>query len=348
MKQINRLANNANISGSCKANNKINQDVRMISNMIKQKNKSKVQRKPDTSFKMIQKPCATLNKFFIESQFNDAYRDVMTSINQICPDQKILFNLQSLPVVSTLYDITKRLPVSILKLVNQFIVKLNTSIKSLPESSDIINDFNNYLPLASDLKKYVQNKGINKFYKDIGVDFNLYADTPPNAPIEFIQITAAKRELTDAETKYVISFVIKKVLESVSDQMKLTVHFVIKNDPLDGENLFNKTISASKYATQQVAIEFIFIDGYYTNDYNVDYDCYAQDNSKKISNTDGADNFYSFKDLGENTMLNDNDIITQLNKKYREHEIEMSNFNVNVPYPIYQNKSNAKAPSWPN
>ena len=339
--KINRLANNLN---SNRTNSRINQDVKMISNMINQKNKNKVQVNPDTSFKMLRKPCNTLNKFFIETQFNDSYRDVMTSINQICPDQKILFNLQSLPVVSTLYDTTKRLPVSIIKLVNQFIVKLNTSIKSLPESGDIINDFNNYLPLASDLKKYVQNKGINKFYKDIGVDFNLYADTPPNAPIEFIQITAAKRELTDAETKYIISFVIKKVLESVQDQMKLTVHFVLKNDPLAGENLFDKTISSSPYATQQVAIEFVFIDGYYTNDYNVDYDCYAQDSSKKISNTDGADNFYSFKDLGENTMLNDNEIITQLNKKYKEHSIEMANFNINVPYPIYQNKENAKSP----
>lgn len=347
IKQINRLANSTNYN-TCPSKSKINQDVKMISNMIKQKNKSKVQTKPNMAFNMIKKPCVKLNKFFVETQFNDAYRDVMTSINQICPDQKILFNLQSLPVVSTLYDVSKRLPVSILKLVNQFLVKLNMSVKSLPESGDIINDFNNYLPLASDLKKYVENKGINKFYKDIGVDFNLYADTPPNAPVEFVQITAAKRELTDAETKYVISFAIKKVLESVKDQMKLTVHFVIKNNPLEGENLFFKTITSSLNTTQQVAIEFVFIDGYYTNDYNADYDCYAQDNSKKISNTDGADNFFSFKDLGEDTMLNDNEIITQLNKKYREHEIEMSNFNVNVPYPIYQNKANAVAPSWPN
>lgn len=61
--------------------------------------------------------------------------------------------------------------------------------------------------------------------------------------------------------------------------------------------------------------------------------------------SDGADNFYSFNSLGENTMLNSNEIITELNKKYREHEIEMSNFNVNIPYPIYQNPTSAKEQS---
>jgi hypothetical protein len=299
----------------------------------------------NNKIELVNKPCNTLNKFFVETQFNDAYRDVMTAINIICPDQKILFNLQSLPVTTTLYDTTKRLPFSILKLVNQFIIKLNDSIKSLPESGDILNNFNNYLPLTADLKKYVDNKGINKFYKDIGVDFNLYADTPPNAPVEFIKIVEARREFTEAETKYIITFAIKKVLQSVSDQMRLSVHFVIKNDPLSGENMFDKIISPG--LSQQVAIEFIFIDGYYTSDYNVDYDCYgAENNTKKISMTDGADNFYSFDALGKDTMLNDNDIIKQLNSKYREHEIEMANFNVNIPYPIYQTPTDSKTPKF--
>ena len=321
---------------------KINDDINLISSLRKQKhvrfNDVKSYKNED-EFQLIQKSCVKLNKFFIGTQFNDSYRDIMTAINIICPDQKILFNLQSLPVITTLYDTTKKLPISIVKLVNQFIIKLNQSIKSLPESSDILNNYNNYLPLTADLKKYVENKGINKFYKDIGVDFNLYADTPPNAPVQFIKIIEARREYTDAETKYIITFVIKKVLESVNDQMKVSVHFVLKNDPLIGENLFDKTTSQKQ--SQQIAIEFIFIDGYYTNNYNADYDCYGMEsNTKKISMTDGADNFYSFESLGKNNMLNDNEIITQLNKKYKEHEIEMSNFNVNIPYPIYQTPPN--------
>ena len=39
-------------------------------------------------------PCKKLNKFFVQSQFNDSYRDVLTAFNTLCPDQKTIFNLQ--------------------------------------------------------------------------------------------------------------------------------------------------------------------------------------------------------------------------------------------------------------
>ena len=47
-----------------------------------------------------------------------------------------------------------------------------------------------------------------------------------------------KKEFTEAETKYVVSFVLQKIVKTVTDQMKITVHFVMKNDPLAGEGLF--------------------------------------------------------------------------------------------------------------
>ena len=244
-----------------------------------------------------------------------------------------------------MYDLRKELPPAIKKLADQFIIKLNHSIKTLPESVDILNTYNNYLPMTANLKKYVQDKGINKFYKDIGVDYNLYADTPPNAPVELIRVLGARREFTEAETKYIITIAIKKVLESVSDQMKLTIHYVLKNDPLEADNMFSKTITPR--LTQQVAIEFIFIDGYYTNDYNADYDCYGNgEKPKNTGNNDGDDNFFSFDALNKDTMISDNEVITQLNKKYREHEIEMANFNVNIPYPVYQNPADTKPPKF--
>ena len=205
------------------------------------------------------------------------------------------------------------------------------------------------MPLTSQLKKYTENKGINKFYKDIGVDYNLYADTPPNAPVELIKIISATREYTDAETKYVITLVVKKILKSISDQLQITVHFVTKNNPLEGYDLFNgKPPVETINSTQQVAIEFIFVDGYFTNDFDVDYDCVGGDNScKKYSNIDWDNKYYSFDALGTNFMMSDYEIIKEFNKKNREHEIEMNNFNINVPYPIYENPSDAKYPQFP-
>ena len=334
LNKINKLSNNIVLNNK---SSKLDQDIQIINDF---KNKKKLKNKI---------PCKKLNKFFIQTQFSDSYRDVLTAFNYICPDQKIIFNLQTLPVVSTKYKLNNDTPFIFIKLVTQFINKVNKEIKSLPESYDIVNNFNNYMPLTAQLKKYTENKGINKFYKDIGVDYNLYADTPSNSPIELIKIISAKREYTDAETKYVITFVIKKILKSVSDQLQITVHFITKNDPFEGYDLFNgEPVSQTINSTQAVAIEFIFVDGYFTNDFDVDYDCVGSDNKcKSISNINGDDKYYSFDALGTDFLLSDYEIIKEFNKKNREHEIEMNNFNINVPYPIYEDPNKAKSINFP-
>jgi hypothetical protein len=298
--------------------NKINNDIDML-NTLKNKKKSLNNNNK-------------INKFFLSTQFNDSYRDVMTALNMLCPDQKIIFNLQTLPVTTTLYDPRIPPPLIIVKLVGGILNRLNKILKDLPESYEVINDYNNYLPMTAQLKKYVDDRGINKFYKDIGVDYNLYPDIPKNSPVKLIGITEMKQEYTEAETKYVVSIIIQKEIKTVTDQMKITINFVMKNDPLAGEGLFGNVNDVND--TRKVAIEFIFTDGYYTNDYNVDYDCYETKNTKKVSMTDGDDNFYSFDNLGKNNMIADSEIISQFNKKLREHEIEMNNFSKNVPYPI--------------
>ncbi len=294
-------------------------------------------------------PCKKLNKFFVESQFNDAYRDVLTAFNYICPDQKSIFNLQTLPVTTTIYNpksTNPYPPFEFIKLVTQFINKLNFQIKELPENAEIINNYNNYLPLTSQANKYVQDKGINKFYKEIGVDYNLYADTPPNSPVELIDIVSMSREYTEAQTRYKVSFVIKKILKSVDDQLKITVNFVTKNPMGECVNMWTEDCSITQpqgiNTLQQVAIEYIFTDGFYTNSFNYDYDCAAQP-SKKVSNIDGDDNYYSFSSLGECNIMQDHEIIKEFNKKQREHDLEMNNFNVNVPYPIYATADSREA-----
>ena len=300
--------------------------------------------KNNKKYKKNKKSCKTLNPYFINTQFNDSYRDVMTALNIISPNQKQLFNIQTLPVVTTLYDPAKEPPLEVFKLVVQFIKQLNTEIQRLPDSQEIINDYNNYLPLTSQVNEYVKNKGVNQFYNEIGVDFNLYADTPINAPVELIKILEMKQEGTEAETKYVISFVIKKILKSVEEQMKITVHFILQNNPLEGENLFAKVENTS--FTRSVAVEYVFIDGYFTNKFDVNFECYGKDNDKINTPYSDFGNYYNFTDLGKNSMMSNHQVITELNKKYREHELEMNNMNVNIPYPVYQNPEFAPKPDW--
>lgn len=282
-------------------------------------------------------PCKKINKFFIESQFNNSYRDVLTVFNNICPDQKMLFNLQALPVTATRFT-TEETPFQFVKLISQFINRSNEEINKLPDSYEIVNNYNNYMPLTSQLKKYTENKGINIFYKSIGVDFNLYPDLPENAPIELIDIVSMTKEFTESETKYITTFVVKKLLESVTDQLRITVHFIVKNDPLDTCNMFEMCTPAQDINSyQKVAIEFIFIDGYYTNDFNVDYDCIDScEKSKKVSNIDSDNQYYSYAELGKDHMLDRGELIKEFNNKLRQHDIEMNNFDINVPYPIYE------------
>lgn len=301
--------------------NRIFDDIDMLK-ALKMKNKNK--KSMDNKIK--------LNKFFVSTQFNDSYRDVLTSLNMLCPDQKIIFNLQTLPVTTTVYDPKIAPPLIVIKLVDGFVNRLNKILKDLPDSYEVINDYNNYLPMTAQLKKYVDDRGINKFYKDIGVDYNLYPDIPKNSPVKIIALTEMKQEYTEAETKYIVSVVLQKIIKTVTDQIKITIHFVMKNDPLAGEGLFGNIDNVND--SKKVAIEFIFIDGYFTNDYNVDYQSYENNNGKKLSMTDGDDNFYSFDDLGKNSMMSDGQIISQFNKKLREHELEMVNFSKNIPYPV--------------
>ncbi len=343
--RINKISSNHDVL------NRIDDNINLINMLNKNKEKSKIKnikleenKENIINYKNNQEkpniPCKKLNKFFVASQFNDSYRDILTAFFNICPDQKSFFNSQSLPVITTMYKMDINTPFEFIKLTTQFINKLNKEISTLPDSVEIINSYNNYLPLTSQTAKYVKDKGINKFYKDIGVDYNLYADTPPNSPVELIKLMKLTREYTEAETKYVITMVIKKILKSVDDQMQITVHFITKNDPLDGYNLFNGSPDTQSInTTKNIAIEFIFTDGFYTNDFDVDYDCIDTQNGKKVSNIDGDDNYYSFDALGTNNLLSDNEIIREFNKKLRQHEIEMNNFNVNVPYPVYDNRS---------
>ena len=57
--------------------------------------------------------------------------------------------------------------------------------------------------------------------------------------------------------------VIKKILKSIIEQLQINVHYVTKNNPLEGYDLFNGTPPVETInSTQQVAVEFIFVDGY--------------------------------------------------------------------------------------
>ena len=277
-----------------------------------------------------------LNGGFIEGQFNDSYRDVMTAIIQMAPEMKSVFNLQVLPVTTTDYDPKKQMPSDIIKLIYQFIKQLNTLLETMPDSAEIISDYNNYLPLTSQQNNYIKNKGINEFYNSIGVNFNLYAETPPSSIVQFVKVISARREYTDEDTRYIVTFVVKKILKSVSDQMQITVYFIIKNQPTQFTNI-NTSTSPEGKQIQQVILEYVYTDGFWTNAYDTTLDCYGGTGKKESSSDVNDDNYYNFNALKTTGITNDALIIKETNKKLRERELARNNFTQNLAYPIYEN-----------
>jgi hypothetical protein len=278
-----------------------------------------------------------LNKVFDPSQYNDSYRDVMTAIVQMAPEMKSVFNLQILPVTTTVYDPEKQMPDDVVKLVYQYIKQLNALLLKMPDSVEIINDYNNYLPLTSMQYNYIKDKGIQQYYKDIGVNFNLYAETPPTSIVQFVRTLKAQREYTEEQTRYVVTFVVKKILKSVNDQMQITVYFVLKNNPAEFVN-FGTYDSRINKPSQQVTLEYVYTDGFWTNAYNTELACFDGSGKKESSADVHDDNYYSFDALKQSGITDDSLIIKETNKKLRERELAKNNFTQNLAYPIYESE----------
>lgn len=278
----------------------------------------------------------TLNKVFTGDLYNDSYRDVMTAIVMMAPEMKSVFNLQILPVTTTVYDPTKQMPSDVTKLVYQYIKQLNALLEKMPDSVEIINDYNNYLPLTSSQYNYVKDKGIQQYYKDIGVNYNLYAETPPSSIVQLVKVLKAQREYTDEQTRYIVTFVVKKILKSVSDQMQITVYFIIKNNPAEFTNL-SASVSRVNKPSQAVTLEYVYTDGFWTNAYNTELACFDGSGKKESSIDVQDDNYYSFDAMKTSGITDDGKIIKETNKKLRERELAKNNFTQNLAYPIYEN-----------
>lgn len=244
----------------------------------------------------------TLNKVFKATQYNDAYRDLFSAINGICPVQKSLFNQHILPVTTMELDPNDPF---VQKLVKHFMKETNRVISLLPESNGIKND-----------------KTMQEHYENLGVNLNLYQETPPNAAMKLIKIKSVTLEKTDSEKRFIINLVLKKDLAFVEDQVDLTVNFIMPFDMFEIEESFNtKTLNK-----QPIVIENITVNGFYTNNIDFDVDC-AQN-----ENIDGDDNLCPYDKLQFNGVVSENDIMKEMNRVNRLHQVETQKFVNSLAY----------------
>jgi len=226
---------------------------------------------------------------FVEGQFHTDYRDTITSFNNLVPAQKQLFNLENIPIKRKVFTNNNTNEVN--KLVNDFIYELN---KNVAESvSNYRNGNSGWDEVIPDKKI---ESGWEKHMKSLELPQNLYPEPAVKSKVDLISISNLIKYETDHEIKYSCELLIKK--ENVKDKLLVKISFVI-----------------NKNSTKNIMIEEIHILGFYTQ------------NGKMGVGIDNPDDFYNFKNMENQEIVDRGTIVKQLINKYNNRNKDMTYFN---------------------
>lgn len=265
-----------------------------------------------------------LKSNFLDMQFHTDYRDTLSSVNEIAPDQKQIFNIANAPT-----RLTTPNPKSseVKKLVQDFINLLNRNSKY--NVSDYRGSNTGWDEPLVQLK---EKSGFESYMEELGLPTSLFSDPAKRAPLKLVKIDYVEKYVTEFETQYIIILIMQKV--NVSDQMIVRVSFVRENNNIDDERKFfddidcdylkNNYTNGPKLVNSKVSdpefnemvIEEIFIVGFLTN---------VGMEGEKAVNYDKLD-FYEFKGLETNDIVDQHTIVKELMQKRLQQQKEMQSF----------------------
>jgi hypothetical protein len=219
-----------------------------------------------------------INPNFIESQFHADYMDVITSFNNVSPNQRQIFNINNVPC-----QVTRNTDVSeVGTIANNFITLVNKDIhQNVPLIHTVNSGWDEVLP------EHTGESGWEKVQKQLGLPPSLYNKPVMNTMIKLIQFSDIIKYETENEIKYTSRLVIAKF--KVKDKLVIDVSFVIpKGINNNGSN---------------VIIENVHVIGYLTD---------------QGLGTDRMplDEYYYFDNLEKNNMLTGRTILKELTDKY--------------------------------
>lgn len=242
-----------------------------------------------------------LNKNFLNIQFHNDYRDVLTGINNIIPERRQRFNMANIPIV---YSEPPTCEVS--KLINDFIEILNINIET-----QVQNHRNPNSGWDEAIPDPTIESGWDRQQKLLGLPPSLYDKPAEKSKLKLVGISFLRKYETDDEIRFIVDFVIKKL--NVDDQMVLKAYFVQDKRPLVDENNFFVNSSVQ----MQILIEDIYITGYLSNegnDSNLEFD-----NTKEL--------FYDYDNMEYNNVTDPKYIQKVLLEKYKERAVAMDHRN---------------------
>lgn len=163
--------------------------------------------------------------------------------------------------------------------------------------------------LNEDLSKNIPTKskqsGWEKQMKELGLPENIYDDNSENALIKLIKIDKFILSYTDAQIRYDIYLIIQKT--NSYDQMVLKVSFVRDREDMNVDRNFFKD---DKTVDLNVHLEDIFVIGFLTN------------HSYGSNGVATRQDFYTFENIEQDGIMNQEEIFKQLKKKYQQYQYE--------------------------
>lgn len=238
-----------------------------------------------------------LNPNFINTQFHNDYRDVITALNNLVPDRKQLFNLANIPLVYSEPEVG-----AVKSLVKDFLTVLNKNlIAEVPKYRNPNSGWDEAIPDPN------MESGWQKIQRSLGLAPSLYHD--PNmskVPLKLIAINDVQKYETDDEIKYSMQMVIQKF--GVNDQMIIKPSFVQDKRPLNDENNFFVTHTVD----MKVTIEELFVVGYLSK----------EGNDARLQFDRDMDKYYDYNALEINNLTDPKYIQRVLMEKYRQRSTE--------------------------
>jgi hypothetical protein len=241
--------------------------------------------------------------YFVEMQFHNDYKDVITAFDMMIETGRQIFNRSNLPV--TVKELNSN---DATKMANVFITQLNETI------SQRLNDF---AEIDNGWKNIQENKqiesGWEKQMKQLGLPDNLYDKGAKKALIKLIRIDKFVMSTTDSQTRYDIFMIVQK--ENSYDQMVIKVSFVTDREDMNNDRNFFKD---DMTVDLNVHIEDVFVIGFMTN------------HSYGSKNVSMRQDFYTFENVEKDGMMDQDEIIKQLKKKYKQYQIESNGLTIQM------------------
>lgn len=242
--------------------------------------------------------------YFIEMQFHNDYKDVITAFDKMTEfGGRPVFNRSSQPV-----DYISMNKMDGYKLLFPFVSELNSVlINKIKDVVDLENGWNNIQENPT-----VEN-GWEKQQKKLGLPGSIYDKGAGKSKVQIITVDKVDRFETDTQIKYDVYAIIQK--DNSLDQMVIRISLLMDRRDLNEDRNFFKD---DKTVDLNIHLESIFIVGFMTS------------HSYGSQNKNTRQDFYTFENIEKNGMMDQEEIIKQLKKKYLDYQIEANGLTTQI------------------